>query len=298
MADSVEMQDIRGLDIDKAVKGFALVEYVFKNDCAQSSGTGDQFRWYSETAADLTATAPQTNVNISPLSTFPTLEVTWTRNTGYYRKYANEDFISMEDQKSTDVDVYARTLLRLTRAVIKQVDTRIFNVLTEYSSATGLPAPTNIQTFATTAVGGDQWDAPAYAADPFKDIMHARKLIMDYDYDTSNAVLYIDPVAYEALITWLVSGKGSSVPQFASEKIQTGEVMNLGGVRIKVSRNVTTDYAVMFIKNKSCTWRTHTSITSRAIEEAGIGTRIRVWELGEAYLTDPKSVVLITDINT
>ena len=32
MADTVEMQDIRGLDIDKLAKGFAERQYVFKGD--------------------------------------------------------------------------------------------------------------------------------------------------------------------------------------------------------------------------------------------------------------------------
>ena len=131
MVDTVEQQNIRGLDIDKTVKGFALTEYVFKTYLTQSTTSADSIRWYQETAADLTATTPSVVANISPLSQFPTLEESWTRNTSYPRKYAAEGFISMEDMKSADIDVVARTLLRLTRAVTKQIDTRIFNVLTE-----------------------------------------------------------------------------------------------------------------------------------------------------------------------
>ena len=113
MAETVEMAEIRGLDIDKVVKGFALQEYIFKNDCTVSSMSGDSVRWYQETAADLTATAPAAVANISPLSTFATLEASWTRNTSYVKKFAAEGFLSMEDIKSTDIDVLARTLLRL-----------------------------------------------------------------------------------------------------------------------------------------------------------------------------------------
>jgi hypothetical protein len=292
MADTVEQNDIRGLDIDKTVKGFALVEYIAKGDCLQSTTTGDSIRWYQETAADLTATAPSVVANISPLSTFPTLEVSWTRNTSYVRKYAAEGFISLEDMKSADIDVLARTLLRLTRAVVKQVDSRILNVITESYT------PVNIQTFATTAVGGDQWDAPSYAGNPIKDILHAKKLLHDYNYNAEQAVLYLDPVGYRDLVDWLIGGKGSSIPAFTSEKVKTGKVMSLLGVDIKVSNNVTTDKAIMFIPQTSCTWKTHTSTTARVIEDAGIGSKIRVWEIGEGILTDPKSVVLITDLTT
>lgn len=290
MADSVEMQDIRGLDIDKAVKGFALTEYIFKTDCMVSSTTADSIRWYQETSNDLTATAPSVVANISPLSTFPTLEVSWTRNTSYVRKYAAEGFLSMEDMKSADIDVLARTLLRLTRAVVKQVDTRIFNVLTESLS------PVNIQTFATTAIGGDQWDAASYAGNPIKDLLHAKYLLENKGYDSNGAVCYLNPLDARNLIDWLIAGKGSSIPQFASEKVRTGTLMNLLGITIKVSNNVTSDYAVVFIPQTACTWKTHTDTTARVIEDPGIGSKIRVWEIGEAILTDPSAVVLITDL--
>lgn len=292
MADTIEMQDIRGLDVDKAVKGFALTEYIFKSDCMVSSTTADSIRWYQETSDDLTATAPSKVANISPLSVFPTLEVSWTRNTSYVRKYAAEGFLSMEDIKSADIDVLARTLLRLTRAVTKQVDTRIFNVLTESLS------PSAIQTFATTAVGGDQWDAANYAGNPVKDLLHAKYLVENKGYDATNLVCYLNPLDARNLVDWLIAGKGSSIPNFSSQLVQSGVLMNLLGITIKVSNNVTADYAVVFKPQTSCTWKSHTDTTARVIEEPGVGSKVRVWELGEAILTDPNSVVLITDLES
>jgi len=283
MVDSVEMQDIRGLDIDKTVKGFALIDYTFKNDCTVSSTTSDHIRWYQETAADLTATAPAAVANISPLSTFPTLEPTWTRNTTYIRKYAAEGFISMEDMKSSDIDVVARSLLRLTRAVLKQVDTRIYAVMT----AAG------VQTFATSAVAGHgKWTETSGAI--VYDILQAKKLLYDYGYNPEGASLIINQVEYRGMLDWLISTKGSSIPQFSSEKIRNGVVMNLLGVNVKVSPNATTTQALLIVPGQACTWKSHTPITSRAIDEPGIGTRIRVWELGEAYMTDPNASVVIT----
>ena len=60
---TVETNDIRGLDIDKLVKGFALTEYIFKSMVTVSSTSGDAIRWYQETAADLTATATPASTN-------------------------------------------------------------------------------------------------------------------------------------------------------------------------------------------------------------------------------------------
>ena len=284
MADSIEMQDIRGLDIDKAVKGFALIDYTFKSECEQSSMTGDSIRWYQETSEDLTATAPSVVANISPLATFPTLEPTWTRNTSYPRKYAAEGFLSMEDIKSADIDVIARTLLRLTRAVTKQVDTRIYTQLT---TATG------VQTFATTDdATHTEWNGTSGAI--VYDLLEAKKMIYDYGYNPEGASLIVNQVEYRTIVNWLIDTKGSSIPQFASDKISSGVVMNLLGLNVKVSQNATTTQALVVVPKQAATWKTYSPITSRAIEEPGIGTKLRVWELGEIIVTDPKACVVIT----
>ena len=70
MADTVGMQDIRGLNIDKAVTGFALQEYVFKQLCSVVSTSSWQDRYYSETAADLTNSASDVE-GVPRLANFP-----------------------------------------------------------------------------------------------------------------------------------------------------------------------------------------------------------------------------------
>lgn len=289
MADTIEMQDLRGLDIDKIAKGFAEESYVFKNDCTQASMTGDSIRWFQKTAGTLAAVAPSAIANVSPLSVPATLEVSWTRNTSYPKKYFVEGFISKEDISSTEVDVLATTLRDLTTAITSAVDADIWDVMTESQT------PVNIQTFATTAVGGDQWDAAMYAADIVKDLMNAKRLIAVENYNPEGATLFLNPYDYTSLVNWLISGKGSSIPNFSSEKINSGVVMSILGLNIKVSNNVTTDYALVVVPQRATTWRTQFGITARTIEEVGIGTKIRVWEAGIAYNTDPKAIVLITD---
>src|SRR3990167_5203393 len=110
MADSVEMQDIRGLDIDRLAKGFAEEQYVFKQDCTISPMRGDSIRWFQKTAGTPAVTTPSVTSNVSPLSRPATLEVTWTRNTSYVRKFFVEGFISMEDIKDAEIDVLATTI--------------------------------------------------------------------------------------------------------------------------------------------------------------------------------------------
>lgn len=281
MPDSVEMQDIRGLDIDKAVKGFALIDYTFKNECQVSSTSADHIRWYQETSTDLTPTSPQQVANISPLSTFPTLEPTWTRNTSYIRKYAAEGFISMEDMKSADIDVLARTLLRLTRAVIKQVDTRIYNVIT---------TDTNIIGFSGSAA----WSGSGGSVTG--DILDAKRRIYAQGYNPEGASLIINELVYRHLVNWLIEHKGSTIPQFSSEKVRTGTILNLLGLNVKVNTNMDARSALVIVPQRAATWKTHTDTTGRVVDEPGIGSRIRVWELGECIVTDPKAVCYISGV--
>lgn len=290
MADKVEQNDIRGLDVDTLLKGFALIDYTFKKFCSPSSTSSDAFRWYSETSADLTATSPA-NIEKMPLSTPATLDPSWTRNTGYIREYMAESVISEMDYKSAEIDAMARMLLRLKRAVDKKVDAHIWNVATENVT------PVNIQTFATTAVGGNNWNAASYAGNPIKDILRCKTLVNLQGY-TGTYKLILHPYDVETLTDWLITGKGSSIPAFSSDQVKTGAVMNILGVDIVSSPNATEDYGLFLVDKKAVSWKTHTAQTATTIVDEGISRKIRVWERGEAFITDPKAIVLITDLQS
>ena len=282
MVDSVEMQDIRGLDIDKMVKGFALTEYIFKNLVTVSSTTGDSIRWYQETAADLTTTQPQ-QIETSPLSSFPNLEVTWTRQVSYPRKYAVSGFISREDIKSADIDVLARSILRLTRAVVKKVDRRIYDVLTDSQT------PATIQTGAASAV----WSSAA--ATIIGDIMSGVQAIQQYDYDTSGYIIAMTPKNHKEMMQYLIETKGSSIPGFSSDAVNNSMITGILGGRVVVSNNVVADSVFVGLPAKAVTWKSFEDIHAETEEVKGVGTKILIWENGEAILTDPKASYLITN---
>ena len=284
---TVETTDIRGLDVDKMIKGFALTEYIFKNMVSQSTTSGDSIRWYQETAADLTLTSPSI-LETSPLSQFEQAEVSWTRLTSYPKKYAIEGTISREDIKSADIDVLARTILRLTRAVVKQVDTVIYNVMSEDQT------PSTIGTAAATGTG---WDDTS-AGNPILDIMAGLQNIAENDYDTSGCVVAMDPKNYKDLLNYVITVKGSSISAFASDKVSTGVVGTLVGCKLVVSNNVVADSVWMGLPAKAVTWKAFESLHSETENIMGKGTKIAVWENGVAILTDPKAAYLITDTNT
>ena len=287
MASTTGEQNIRGLDIDKTVKGFALREYIFKKDVNVSNMSADHVRWYQETAQDLTPSGSQGNT-LGVGSSFAHLEPSWTRNTSYFKKYGFQAQIDMEDEKSSDIDVMARTLLRLTRAVVKQVDTAIWNALTEDQSAS------NIQSFDVSTVGGDTWDASTGDQNPVKDLLHARKLIEDYDYSVDNLVAYVSPYDFESLMSYLYS-KGAQATQAGNQVVSDGKMMTVAGITIKSSNNVTSDYALVTNPSAACTWKSFYNTSSAKIEEKGIGTVLRVYEAGVPILHDPKACVLLTN---
>jgi len=288
MADTPDQTNLRGIQVEKAVKGFALVNYMFKTDVTTASASADSIRWYQETATDMTATAPAVNANLGRLSTFPYLEHSWTRNTTYPRKYGAETFVSLEDIKTADIDVLGRMLLRLTRSAVKQVDSRIWDVLTESRTVV------NINSVTSTAA----WDAGS-GQDPVEDVLEALMDIEQNNYDTSQAVLYLSPKDKKSLITWIISTKGSSIPAFSSQRVVDGTIMEFVGCRVKVSNNVTADYALVVGNPKqACTWYSVQDTTANLIEDPGLGTKIRVFEIGEAVLTDPKLCSLISNTQT
>lgn len=291
MADSSGQALIRGLDIDKLAKGFADEAIILKRYVQNTTTSAREMRWYQKTAGVLTGvstTGLTANriANVGERALPSVVEQSWTRNTSYVRKYFVESpTISMEDIKDSDLDILATNVRDLVRAVSNQVDTRIYDVLTESLS------PVNIL---TTAAVADGWD-DTVTGDPVKDLLVGKRKIRAQGYDPEGAILYINPIEHENLIHYLISTKGSSIPNFSSEKVQSGTVMNILGLNVVVSQNATTDYALMFVPNRAATWKAFTSISTAVMDEPGIGKKIRVWEEGECLLTDPKAVHLTTD---
>ncbi len=100
-----------------------------------------EIRWYQKTSGFLDSTnttgitASQIE-NTSDKSSPVVVEQSWTRTTSYVRKYFVESpTISDEDLRDSDIDILAGNVRDLVRAVARQVDSRIYTVL---STGTGV----------------------------------------------------------------------------------------------------------------------------------------------------------------
>jgi|TARA_Y100000310_G_scaffold225212_1_gene227231 hypothetical protein len=282
MADSVGMADLRKENVSAVVTGFALQEFVLKPLCSIQSSTAWKETYFKETAADLTGGTGSAVQGVPRLANFPYGEVTWTEASSRHLKHGMEGVISWEDAKTNDIDVIARTLLRIARAVANSVDLAIYSDITT----------NNGNTVATEAA----WDAAVVAdRNPIQDILNGIKLITIDNYNPlgGGGVLILNPTDYANLL-----GNQSirNAGQFYTDDVtRNGRVGKLLGLSVVVSNVVDADECAIVIKNESLTWKSAASLTVNTIEDPGKSFTIRAWEVGTVQQKNPDSVCVITN---
>ena len=293
--------DIRGLDITKLARGFGELLPTFKNYVSNSKTSAREIRWFRKGASIATAQNPLDTLttqgvtgsmmsNTSSKARPFVIEQSWERQTNYIKKFMVESpLITMEDIKDNDIDVLAGNVKELVKAVNFKVDRRIYDVLTE-AAVTGTPSPTNVNTTAST----DGWQAVA-TCNPILDLLNAKMEISQSGYDPEGAICLMNPLEHKSLMNYLINVKGSSIPAFANEKVKSGIVMELLGLKIAVSTQATADWVITFVPSAAVTWKSFLPLSTAVIDEPGIGKKVRIWEEGEAILTDPRAVHILSD---
>src|SRR3990167_4266721 len=131
MTNQVGDLTLRKENVARAVTGFALQEYKFKQLLLPSNSSANRESYIQETAAELTAKGTENIRGIPRLASFPDVQVDWTKKDAYIEKYGDQGVISMEDKFFNDIDVIARTELRIARSITKSVDDQIWAVITQ-----------------------------------------------------------------------------------------------------------------------------------------------------------------------
>jgi hypothetical protein len=292
--------DIRGIDIDKLAKGFGQLTPTFKNFCNQAKTKAREIRWYRKGISLATAMNPLDTPTTQGVTTSRiantsfkarpfVVELAWERETSYVKKYFVESpWISLEDIKDCDVDILAGNVQELVRAVHFKIDRRIYDVLTE-ATTSGTPNPTTVNDTAAT----DGWGTTA-TCNPILDLLNAKQEIKAAGYDPEGAICLMNELEEKNLLNFLINVKGSSIPAFAGDKVKSGVVMELLGLKIVTSPQATADWVITFVPKKAITWKSFMPITTAVIEDKGVAKKIRVWEEGEALLTDPLAVHVLS----
>ena len=278
MADTSGQSTIRGINIQDIAVGFADEANIFKQFLTNSTTGSRTIRYWAKTAGFITGTTT-TGITTSPIynvafGALPTVaEQSWTRYEVEVKKYFVESpWLTLEDLRDSPLSILATNVRDLTRAVANQVDARIYAVLSGSLLLSG-------------SVAGAGWISAT--ANPVMDILSGSAVIRGYSYDISNLALLLHQNDYKNLMNYIITTKGSSIPQYASNKVESGVLLNFMGVRIVVSNNCTAGIPVMLVPQTAATWFSFVPITTATKEEEGIGTKIRVWEEGDIVLTNP-----------
>lgn len=282
MADTTGEADLRAENVSRIVTGFALQEYKMKQLCMIQSSSAWTETYYKETAADLEGQSGSAVKGIPRLANFPYGEVSWTKTEGRNIKHGMEGVISWEDEKTNAVDVIARTLLRIARAVAKSVDSEI--------------AAAIVSEAGNTQAANATWDNAVIAdRDPIQDILDGKSLIEIDNYNPNqNGFLLVHPTGFSHL---LGNANVRNAGQFYTDSVtRNGVVGKLLGLTLISSNSVTDGGAQIVVAKESMTWKSIVGLTVKTIEDPGVKYTIRAYEVGQVQVTNPDAICKITGV--
>ena len=281
--------DLRKEFVDGAVKAVALMEYKLKTLCSIDSSSAWTETYYRETNTELTGggvASPTTVKGIPRLAPFPYGEVAWTKVQALIEKYGMEGMISYEDANLNNIPMIQRTLLRVGRAVAYAVDVQIAAVMLSTTKTTAITA-------------GNEWDSATVAnRDPVYDILNGIQAMRAVNVDAlnGNGYLCLNGTDYTNLIS---NSKVVNNPSFkTADVVSNGVVGQICGLKIMVTQALeatTPDVAYIVVAKEAMTWKEATPLTVLQIEDPGIKTTIRAFELGVCQLQAPNAVMKITN---
>ncbi|MBU1054035.1 MAG: hypothetical protein KKC46_09420 [Proteobacteria bacterium] len=282
MVDSTGEADLRAENVSKVVTGFALMEYKMKQLCMIQSSNSWTETYYKETAADLVGGLGSDVAGIPRLANFPYGEVTWTAVSGINNKFGMEGIISWEDERTNNVPMIARTLLRIARAVTKSSDAVIAAAILSLAG----------NTYAANAT----WNNAVIAdRDPIQDILGAKALIEIDNYNpNSNGYLLLHPTNLSEL---LGNANIRNAGQFYTDAVtRNGVVGRLLNLTVISSNVITEGGSQIVIAKEALTWKQVVGLTTVTIKDPGVKTTVRSWEVGQIQVPNVDAICKITGI--
>ena len=285
MADTIGEIDIRGENIERAVKGFANKLYKLRPILLQEKSGNWTETYYREESTPLSAGGNRNVNDVARGALPPELHPSWTKVTTIQRKFMGQAIIYYEDLKTNAINTQARTLFRVAEAIVNAVDLYIYTQLTAALNTSGVqPA-------------ADDWDSATVAnRDPIGDILIGIGAMTTNNYDVkSNGFLLVKPVDYASLMR---NSKVINNPSFkTADVVSNGRVGQICSLTIIESTNVSADEAMIVMGQRAATWKGVVPVTSAVIDDPGVSVKIRAWEMGHIQITDPEALYTITNID-
>jgi len=284
MADTIGEYDIKGENIERAVKGFANKLYKLKQILLNQSSDKWTETYYRETSTPLSAGGNRNVNDVARGALPPEVHPSWTKVQTVQKKFMAQELVFYEDKVTDAIDVQARTMFRVAESITNAVDLYIYTQLTAAANTSGV------------VTGADDWDSDTVAnRDPIGDILIGISAMSANHYDVlQNGYLLVTPKSYGSLLR---NSKVINNPSFkTADVVSNGRVGQICGLTIIQSTNVSADEAMIVMGNRAATWKSVVGLHTSTIEDQGISNKIRAWEMGHIQITDPYALYTITEI--
>lgn len=274
--------------VDAMVKQTAARSYKFKQACAVVSTNAWKNTFFREDQTIPAGQSGNATKGIPRGANFPQYSLEWKEVSVRIVKHGLEDNIAWEDIISGDINIQARTIIKLTSGVVKSVDDDIWNSLTENQT------PVNIQSITLGTSEGGHWDEASAAI--IDNLMQASQKIAEADnnYDVSDLMCFVSPRDKRSIMKWLAD-KGTQWSPISTDIATNGRIAKVAGITIVESSSVTASFALVVKPKTVATYKELVSLRSTTVDDPYKSLKIRVVEEGVVELTDPKAAVLIVN---
>jgi len=274
---------LRAENIDKVIKAVADQKFVMKQTVQVDSSSAWIESYYRESSTLLTATA-----NIPRMSNFPVEQPIWEKQSASMQKHGIEALVSWEDAITDNIPVINRTIAKLTRAVVRSVDSNIYSTLSNDSSIHAL----------TIAAGG-VWDHATRASRiPHEQIGQAISLISGEDNALEESYEANFLVTRPADYTYLVTNDNilDAFTPTSPSLMSNGKLGTILGLNTLVTPVIgTTDEALVGQAKMCGTYKQAEGLRSAVDKKEGVSHTLRAWEIGTSFVTDPKALCIINN---
>lgn len=274
--------DIRGENIARAVTGFAQKKFKLRQILLQLSSSNLTETYYEESNTILTAGGNRNIKGVARGALPPELHPSWEKKSADNLKFMGQSTILYEDVLLNAIDTQARTFNRVAEAIANSVDGYIYSELTAATNTSGVVAAAGTWNSATVA-----------NRDPIGDMLIGIAAMGSNNYDfRANGFILLSELDYSSLLR---NSKVINNPSFkTADVVSNGVVGEIVGGKIIVTDSVTAGEAMLVVGQRAAVWMTAQAMRAIAIENQGISTKIRAWEMGHIEIREPKGLYTIT----
>ena len=283
MADIPGEQDLRAEDIDSVVKNYALEMFTGRQICSIVPTKAEKNTYYQETDSDITQMAvtgiANTGFTNSPGAIFEHVNHSWTETAERVKIHGATHTFDWTVWKLSAIDVKARMLERVARAIVLSEDTAIY---------------TELATTTNTAGSVGTWDnATESLQQPLKDILIARSALKIANWNTTtNLKMIIHPTNFMELLNNPVIRNAG---QFYTDGVtRNGVVGKIADFTIIESNAMTVNTVLFCISQTAMSLYEAQGITTKVTMEEGETVTIKAFNMSVPVLINNNAAYKLT----